>query len=362
MRTACAPYGDTNVWAPVVTGLASLFGIDADATADEVAGVIRGRAEELWNLAPDDPVVTRFLDVVSPPPRAPLAARQARRRRGPGRRAGHVDRHGPASRPDVDDRARRRQPAVGRSRPARPARCRRAHAVGPAVPPRHDATPGRRARVAAARRASPRRAGPARAARAATTPPRSCAASSTTPAASTPRPIVADLVARGGGNPLFLVELASLATTCAGNDLPGSLRALIAARIDQLPARATGHRRQRVRARHRRLDRLARALRPGDGPGVPPARPRRAGRRRADRRRRLVVAVPQRRRARGRLPDADEARPGPAPRRRRRRDGRARGVDRRRRPPRRHGGRAARRARHRRRRQAVDHRAMPSWR
>ena len=48
--------------------------------------------------------------------------------------------------------------------------------------------------------------------------------------------VVADLVADGGGNPLFLVELASLATTCAGNDLPGSLRALIAARIDQLPA------------------------------------------------------------------------------------------------------------------------------
>ena len=56
VRTACAPYGDTNVWAPVVTGLASLFGLDADATADEVAAVIRGRAQELWGLEPDDPV------------------------------------------------------------------------------------------------------------------------------------------------------------------------------------------------------------------------------------------------------------------------------------------------------------------
>ena len=46
---------------------------------------------------------------------------------------------------------------------------------------------------------------------------------------------VATLVDRGGGNPLFLVELASLSATC-GNELPGSLRALIAARIDQLPA------------------------------------------------------------------------------------------------------------------------------
>ena len=43
------------------------------------------------------------------------------------------------------------------------------------------------------------------------------------------------LVERGGGNPLFLVELAALAADCgSGADLPGSLRALIAARIDQL--------------------------------------------------------------------------------------------------------------------------------
>ena len=48
---------------------------------------------------------------------------------------------------------------------------------------------------------------------------------------------IAELVDRGGGNPLFLVELAALAATCgAGSELPGSLRALIAARIDQLPS------------------------------------------------------------------------------------------------------------------------------
>ena len=147
--------------------------------------------------------------------------------------------------------------------------------------------------------------------------------------------------------------------TCDGDDLPGSLRALIAARIDQLPAP------QRAIVDNASVLGTADSigslvpLRPGDGPGVPPARPRRAGRRRAARRRRLVVALPQRGRPRGRLPDADEARPGPAPRRRRRRDGRARGLDRRRRPPRRDGRRAARRARHRRRREAVDHRPTP---
>ena len=48
--------------------------------------------------------------------------------------------------------------------------------------------------------------------------------------------LVDDLVERGGGNPLFLVELAALAINAPSqSDLPGSLRALIAARLDQLP-------------------------------------------------------------------------------------------------------------------------------
>ena len=61
---------------------------------------------------------------------------------------------------------------------------------------------------------------------------------------------LADLVDRGGGNPLYLVELAALAASCpTTTELPGSLRALIAARLDQLPPSAAGHRRQRRRAR-----------------------------------------------------------------------------------------------------------------
>jgi tetratricopeptide (TPR) repeat protein len=48
--------------------------------------------------------------------------------------------------------------------------------------------------------------------------------------------LVDDLVERGGGNPLFLVELAALAINAPSqSNLPGSLRALIAARLDQLP-------------------------------------------------------------------------------------------------------------------------------
>jgi class 3 adenylate cyclase/tetratricopeptide (TPR) repeat protein len=48
---------------------------------------------------------------------------------------------------------------------------------------------------------------------------------------------LADISARSGGNPLFLIELARLADQCGedmGTDLPGTLRALIAARLDQL--------------------------------------------------------------------------------------------------------------------------------
>lgn len=45
------------------------------------------------------------------------------------------------------------------------------------------------------------------------------------------------VVDRGGGNPLYLVELAELARSGpTSGELPGSLQALIAARLDQLPA------------------------------------------------------------------------------------------------------------------------------
>ena len=87
VRTACAPYGDTNVWAPVVTGLASLFGIDADATRRRGGRASSGPGpQELWGLEPDDPGADPLPRRRRPPPRAPVAARQARRRRGPRRR------------------------------------------------------------------------------------------------------------------------------------------------------------------------------------------------------------------------------------------------------------------------------------
>ncbi|MEJ7799437.1 MAG: adenylate/guanylate cyclase domain-containing protein [Ilumatobacter sp.] len=60
-----------------------------------------------------------------------------------------------------------------------------------------------------------------------------------TKAAGRPLPdeVVADISTRSGGNPLFLIELARLAASsddAGSRELPGTLRALVAARLDQL--------------------------------------------------------------------------------------------------------------------------------
>ncbi len=49
--------------------------------------------------------------------------------------------------------------------------------------------------------------------------------------------VLRNVAARGGGNPLYLIELARLAAAsdAPGLELPGSLRALVAARLDELP-------------------------------------------------------------------------------------------------------------------------------
>lgn len=54
--------------------------------------------------------------------------------------------------------------------------------------------------------------------------------------AELPPDTVQRIIARSGGNPLFLIELARLAAAGRGSDgeMPGTLRALIAARLDQL--------------------------------------------------------------------------------------------------------------------------------
>ena len=254
IETACAPYGESSLWAP------------RSATGCAVAARARPRGRRPTTSARSSSS-TRTTLVAGTRRRtargaarrhrlrvrSPVRARSARRRDRdrPGHERHH--RHDAAPRPDAHDGAVGRQPAVGRPDRARPRRRRRAVAGRPAVPARHEPAPGRGPGVAAGS-ARP----PARAARAAVAAqpadatalvravierePDGCASTTTA---------IAELVDRGGGNPLFLIEMAALAAIVpvAVRSCPGSLRALIAARLDGLPPSRRADHRQRRRAR-----------------------------------------------------------------------------------------------------------------
>ena len=64
LRTACAPYGETNALAPVVDGLSALLALDPEATRADIEAAVRSRSFELWGLDADDDAVRRYLDTV----------------------------------------------------------------------------------------------------------------------------------------------------------------------------------------------------------------------------------------------------------------------------------------------------------
>ena len=234
LRTACAPYGDGNVWAPVVSGIAALFGVDTEASPEEVAGTVRARAQELWNLDAADPALRRYLDVVSflLGHDSPLDRLDA---------AGARDAVLVTLTEMVRRHAETRMTVLFVDNLQWADRSLRDH-LGVIVRTLSDLP----FLLVTAQRPDGDLAWP---------PPVErplvlqvplgplnieestalvCGIFDNAGAEPTEH-TVATLVDRGGGNPLFLVELASLAATC-GNELPGTLRALIAARIDQLPA------------------------------------------------------------------------------------------------------------------------------
>jgi class 3 adenylate cyclase/tetratricopeptide (TPR) repeat protein len=234
VRTACAPYGDGNVWAPVVTGIAALFGLDVDATPDEVAAVVRGRAGELWSLAPEDPKLQRYVDVV-----AYLLGQDSALDRldAAGARdtvlttlTEMVRRHAETRMTVLfvdnlqwaDPSLRDHLGVIVRSLSELPFLLVTAQRPDAGImwPPPVDRPLVLQVPL-----------GPLGIDDATTLV---CGILETAGVERTDH-TVATLVDRGGGNPLFLVELAGLAATC-DNELPGSLRALIAARIDQLPS------------------------------------------------------------------------------------------------------------------------------
>ena len=237
LRTACAPYGEASVWAPVVAGLSTLFGLDPEAGAADVARAVDQRAPELWGLEPGAAELQRYLDAItfllglpSPLERLdPAGTRDAIA----GTLTQMLRRHAQTRMTVLwvdnlqwaDPSLRDQLAVVVRSlsdlpfllvtgqRPdgdmAWPPPVERPLVLQVPLGPLGPTDSSDLVRGILER------------------------GDGVEPSDRT----IAELVDRGGGNPLFLVELAALAATCgAGSALPGSLRALIAARIDQLPS------------------------------------------------------------------------------------------------------------------------------
>jgi class 3 adenylate cyclase len=60
----CAPYGETNVWAPIATALFKLMGADRTTTADILRDKVRERGKELYGFDEPDPRLHRFVEGV----------------------------------------------------------------------------------------------------------------------------------------------------------------------------------------------------------------------------------------------------------------------------------------------------------
>ena len=240
VRTACAPYGESNVWAPVVAGLSTLFDLDPD--------VERGRHRA--DRRPDGRASCGACSPATPSCSAtstPSPTSSATRRRSTGSTPPAPATPSPVTLTDMlrrhaqtrmtvlwvdnlqwaDPSLRDQLAVVVRSLSDLPFLLVTGSAPG-------------RATACGRRPSSARSWCRCRSGRSSIEDATDlvCGILERGDGDEPSERIVAELVDRGGGNPLFLVELAGLAATCGGSvsELPGSLRALIAARIDQLPA------------------------------------------------------------------------------------------------------------------------------
>lgn len=59
---ACAPYGETNAWAPIAGALFKLMGADRGTTAEALRGTARERGLELYGFVDNDPRLHRFVE------------------------------------------------------------------------------------------------------------------------------------------------------------------------------------------------------------------------------------------------------------------------------------------------------------
>ena len=237
LRTACAPYGESSVWAPVVAGLSALLGLDPDSDVESITEVVQSRGRELWDLEPESQDLLRYLDVIAHLLGQPSAldrldaagARDALTATLTDMLRRHAQTRMTVLWVDnlqwADPALRDQLGVVVRSLAELP------FLLVTGLRPESDVAwppPVERPLVLQVPLGPLDRDDATELVRGILERGDGVEASDRT---------VAGLVERGGGNPLFLVELAGLAATCdAGSDLPGSLRALIAARLDQLPA------------------------------------------------------------------------------------------------------------------------------
>jgi class 3 adenylate cyclase/tetratricopeptide (TPR) repeat protein len=230
VRTACAPYGELSPWSPVVTGITGLFGFDQDASTDEIRQVVEAKAAAVWGLNAGDEELERYLDVIfhllghpSHLDRVDAAgARDAVASAVVQMLSGHTASQFTVVVVDdlqwADPLLRDLLAVVVRSLGNRPFMLVTTERPDPDLswPPPVDRPLVVQVPLGPLRRDEAL-----------------CLVSNIIEEQNAAT--VDALVERGGGNPLFLVELAALADSCeSGSDLPGSLRALIAARIDQL--------------------------------------------------------------------------------------------------------------------------------
>jgi tetratricopeptide (TPR) repeat protein len=229
---ACAPYGETNVWAPIATALFRRLELDQDAPPELLREVSRAKGVELYGFDADDPVLGRFVEGVLhllgypselddvPPAQArellfSLIVEGLRRRTRTGPVVLWIDDLQWADVLIVELLHR-----VARSLVDRPLLIITAQRDDADIdwPPASDHP------VTVRMPLDPLTHDEAGRLIGAVLGPMANEA------------LVDSLYERSGGNPLFLIELAELAkSNPTSTALPGSLRALISARLDQLP-------------------------------------------------------------------------------------------------------------------------------
>jgi len=229
----CAPYGETNVWAPIANALSKLIGDEHDGDAARLREVIEQKGLELYGFDQADVRLHRFVE-------ASLHL------------FGHpseLDRVAPGQAREilmqvvVEGVHRRSQRApvviwmddlqwadplliellgrIGRSLADRPILLVTAQRDDPEIdwPPAHDHHLTIRMPLDPLSR------------------PESVELLQSALGEGADGPLADQLIERSGGNPLFLTQLAQAARDQpGGTELPGSLRALIAARLDVLPS------------------------------------------------------------------------------------------------------------------------------